>query len=60
MYSGISLLKELTFLYFSKQCDLVVTWDAHTQDATDVRFGPNASYIASVSNDRTLKFYMAN
>ena len=44
----------------SKQCDLVVTWDAHTQDATDVRFGPNANYVASVSNDRTLKFYMAN
>ncbi|KAL5267568.1 hypothetical protein ACHWQZ_G004565 [Mnemiopsis leidyi] len=44
----------------SKQCDLVVTWDAHTQDSTDVRFGPDVNYVASVSNDRTLKFYSAN
>lgn len=41
----------------SKQCDLVTTFNNHTQDATNVRFGPNAGYIASVSNDRTLKFY---
>lgn len=44
----------------SKQCDLVCTWGSHTQDATDVKFGPNANYVASVSNDRTLKFYSSN
>lgn len=44
----------------SKQCDLVTTFKTHTKEATDVRFGPNASYIASVSMDRSLKFYSAN
>jgi len=44
----------------SKKCDLVQTWASHTADATGVRFGPNASYIASTSMDRTLKFYSSS
>jgi len=44
----------------SKQCDLIQTWKAHTQDATSVKFGPNVDYLASVSNDRTLKFYSSS
>jgi pre-mRNA-processing factor 19 len=32
-------------------------FDDHTAAATGVRFGANASYVASVSMDRTLKLY---
>jgi len=36
---------------------LVACFQDHTAEATGVRFGQNASYVASVSVDRTLKIY---
>lgn len=44
-------------VYLSKQWDLVGCLQDHTAEATGVRFGHNASFLASVSVDRTLKIY---
>lgn len=44
-------------VYLSKQWDLVATFQDHTAEAMGVRFGHHASFVASVSQDRTLKIY---
>jgi pre-mRNA-processing factor 19 len=44
-------------MYGTKEWDLVKTWDNHKKEVTDVKFGTGASFLASVSLDRNLKFY---
>lgn len=43
--------------YLCKQWTELKVFNDHTAAATGVRFGRNASYIASTSMDRTLKLY---
>ncbi len=44
-------------VYLSRQWTELKVFNDHTATATGVRFGKNATYIASVSMDRTLKLY---
>ncbi len=44
-------------VYLCKQWTELKVFNDHTAMATGVRFGQNASYIASTSMDRTLKLY---
>ncbi|XP_022665300.1 pre-mRNA-processing factor 19-like [Varroa jacobsoni] len=44
-------------VYLSKQWELINVFQEHTAAATGVRFGVHASFIASVSQDRSLKLY---
>lgn len=44
-------------IYLNKQWDIVKVFTDHTALATGVRFGDLASFICSVSLDRSLKFY---
>lgn len=44
-------------IYSSKQWDNLKTFMDHTALATGVRFGENASYLASTGLDRSLKIY---
>jgi len=44
-------------LYVVKQWDLLRTMTEHTGLVTSVKFGRNASFLASASLDRTLKYY---
>ena len=44
-------------VYLCKQWTDLKVFQDHTAMATGVRFGKNASYIASTSMDRTLKLY---
>lgn len=46
-------------VYLSKQWEVVAMFQDHTAEATGVRFGTHASFLASVSQDRTLKVYSA-
>eukprot|EP01089_Gocevia_fonbrunei_P010024 TRINITY_DN2252_c0_g1_i3.p1 TRINITY_DN2252_c0_g1~~TRINITY_DN2252_c0_g1_i3.p1 ORF type:complete len:174 (-),score=33.86 TRINITY_DN2252_c0_g1_i3:7-528(-) len=46
------------FSFVSKtQLELVKSWKEHGGAVTDAKFGASASWIASCSLDRTLKFY---
>ncbi|KPM10618.1 beta-arrestin-1 [Sarcoptes scabiei] len=58
-YSGTYLAVAGTDVrvYISKQWEHIKTFEDHTALATNVRFGQNASYICSVSLDRSLKIY---
>ena len=44
-------------IYQAKQWDLLKVFNDHTASSTGIRFGSNASYVASVSIDRSLKLY---
>lgn len=44
-------------LYVVKQWDLLTTITEHTGLVTSVKFGRNASFLASASMDRNLKYY---
>lgn len=44
-------------VYLCKQWDNLCTFSDHTALATGIRFGENASYVASTGLDRTLKVY---
>ena len=44
-------------VYLCKQWDTLKVVTEHTAIATGVRFGQNATYLASTSMDRTLKIY---
>ena len=44
-------------VYLCKQWQELKIFNDHTAMATGVRFGANASYVASTSMDRTLKLY---
>ncbi|KAI1285981.1 Pre-mRNA-processing factor 19 [Halotydeus destructor] len=44
-------------IYLSKQWENIKTFGDHTALATGLKFGENATYIASVGMDRTLKIY---
>ena len=44
-------------VYLSKQWTELKVFNDHTARATGVRFGSNAAYVASTSEDRTLKIY---
>lgn len=44
-------------VYLCKQWQELKVLDDHTALATGIAFGQNASYIASSSMDRSLKFY---
>merc|ERR1712226_301938 len=44
-------------VYLCKQGNELAAFGDHTAMATGVLFGPNASYVASTSMDRTLKIY---
>jgi len=44
-------------LYVAKQWDLLRTLTDHTGIVTSVKFGKNASFLASASIDRNLKYY---
>ena len=44
-------------LYIAKQWDLLRTLTDHTGIVTAVKFGKNASFLASASMDRNLKYY---
>jgi len=44
-------------VYLCKQWDTLKVMTEHTAIATGVRFGQNATYLASTSMDRTLKMY---
>lgn len=44
-------------IYLCKQWTELKVFNDHTAAATGVRFGRNATYIASTSMDRTLKLY---
>jgi len=44
-------------LYVAKQWDLLRTLTDHTGLVTSVKFGKNASFLASASMDRNLKYY---
>ncbi|EDV22055.1 uncharacterized protein TRIADDRAFT_64168 [Trichoplax adhaerens] len=44
-------------VYLSKQWQLLNTLSGHSADVTGVKFGSNASCIASCSMDRTVKFF---
>jgi pre-mRNA-processing factor 19 len=44
-------------VYLCKQWDNLCTFADHTAMATGIRFGENASYVASTGLDRTLKVY---
>ena len=46
-------------LYLCKQWQELKVFDDHTAMATGVAFGQNATYLASASMDRSLKFYSA-
>jgi len=46
-------------IYNSKTWNQVAVFNEHKGVGTGVRFGPSASYIASTSQDRTLKIYGA-
>lgn len=46
-------------VYLCKQWQQLAAFTDHTALATGVRFGQHASYVASVSMDRTLKLYSA-
>lgn len=44
-------------VYLCKQWDVLKSLSEHTAQATGVRFGERANYVASTSMDRTLKIY---
>ena len=44
-------------VYLCKQWETLKVVGEHTAIATGVRFGQNATYLASTSMDRTLKIY---
>lgn len=44
-------------VYLCKQWTDLRVFNDHTAMATGIRFGSNASYLASTSMDRTLKIY---
>jgi pre-mRNA-processing factor 19 len=43
--------------YLCKQWNELAIFNDHTATATGVRFGTNATFIASTSMDRSLKFF---
>ena len=44
-------------IYLCKQWTLLKTFTDHAEPVTGVRFGKNAAFIASVSLDRSLKYF---
>lgn len=44
-------------IYNTKTWNEIAVFNEHTNLGTGVRFGTNASFLASTSMDRTLKFY---
>ena len=44
-------------IYLCKQWNLLKTFTDHAGAVTGVRFGKNASFVASVSMDRSLKYF---
>ena len=44
-------------IYLCKQWNLLKTFTDHSAAVTGVRFGRNASFVASVSMDRSLKYF---
>jgi len=44
----------------SKTWATVATFDGHTQPVTGIRFGANASFIASTGMDKSLRIYSSS
>jgi pre-mRNA-processing factor 19 len=44
-------------VFSSKGWDLVETWKEHKKEVTSVKFGADATFFATTSKDRTLKFF---
>lgn len=50
---------DVAVFHGTKKFEPLATYAAHTEPVTTVRFGPNASFVASVSMDRTFKVFGA-